>query len=121
MISSTRMAPPLPLCGPMVLRHAYSSFIHRYPLSLNGTFSLVHFPSCWAIPDEEHITVQVSPSRELDPLCQGLRLFNPCDVWLLVAHHVLRVGVDQHHFGVDQHRVLVSTDDAGSGFTYSYP
>ncbi|CAA7016959.1 unnamed protein product [Microthlaspi erraticum] len=30
-----------------------------------------------AVPDEEHITVQVSPSRELDPLGHGLRLFNP--------------------------------------------
>ncbi|CAA7050284.1 unnamed protein product [Microthlaspi erraticum] len=45
---------------PMALLHAWSSFFHPNPLESNGTFPLVHSPSCWVAErdwfvEDEHL------------------------------------------------------------------
>ncbi|CAA7058130.1 unnamed protein product [Microthlaspi erraticum] len=58
---------------PMALLHAWSSFFHPNPLESNGTFPLVHSPSCWVAErdwfvEDEHLLLdpifldQVAPS-----------------------------------------------------------
>ncbi|CAA7021306.1 unnamed protein product [Microthlaspi erraticum] len=61
---------------PMALLHAWSSFFHPNPLESNGTFPLVHSPSCWVAErdwfvEDEHLLLdpifldQVAPSHWL--------------------------------------------------------
>ncbi|CAA7016375.1 unnamed protein product [Microthlaspi erraticum] len=69
----------------MAWQHAWSCFSHPHPLGSNGTFPLVHSPSCWMAERDWFVEDDISS------------LFLSSWIKWLLSHWLLPSAVECHH------------------------